>query len=80
MSNSHVDAAFRAILAGICPPPHPCRHHPLVESVAPIALRLCAECLENAHRAYANYDAARETYHGRENSEEVMRQARGRIG
>ena len=37
-----------------------CKRHPEREAVAPIALRLCAQCLEDAHARYADYDALRE--------------------
>lgn len=39
-----------------------CRHHSKREAVAPIALRLCLECLVAAH---ANYSEQR-TQHGRD--------------
>ena len=59
-------------------PAYPCRTHPERDSAEPIALRLCDECLCNAHAAYANYDAAREAWHETESPEETMRMQRGR--
>ena len=33
---------------------YPCRNHSQRESVAPIALRMCEECLQQAHANYAS--------------------------
>ena len=40
--------------------PYFCKHHPEREVVAPIAFRLCAQCLEDAQEHYADYDGERE--------------------
>jgi hypothetical protein len=37
------------------PAPHPCKNHPMRESVEPIAHRRCAECKQYAIDGYADY-------------------------